>query len=102
MVEGARFSPDGNVIATGCSDGFIRIWSAGFGELIATIDRRINDDSFLEHVLFFAGWKKLAAVVTDGIMLYETANWRPLRLLDGSGEISAGRGKSEPAACLFS
>jgi WD40 repeat protein/tRNA A-37 threonylcarbamoyl transferase component Bud32 len=81
MVVGARFSPDGKVIATACFDQVLRIWDANSRGLIKFIRRGIDDPVAYVTFCFSPNGRILASASKDGVMLIDTSDWTVTRTL---------------------
>jgi WD40 repeat protein len=78
-VNDVRFSPDGSMIATTSEDGETRLWDAGSGELLLTLDHGGVG------VLFTDGGARLATAGNDGtVRIWDTAGGEELMKLAGN------------------
>ena len=80
-MVGARFSPDGKVIATACFDQVLRIWDVESRRLIKTIHRGIEDPIAYVSFCFSPDGRILASASRDGVMLTDTSDWTAGRTL---------------------
>lgn len=77
------FSHDGNYLATGCRDGYIRIWDTHNWNIITSIDSTFQELNFIsslqfsqnDSLLVIGGNKK-------GLLIYKTKNWQLIKQID--------------------
>jgi len=81
MVVGARFSPDGKIIATACFDQVVRVWDVESRRLIKSIGRGIDDPIAFVTFCFSPNGRILASASRDGVMLIDTSDWTVTRTL---------------------
>ncbi len=85
-VYSLSFSPDGELIATGCADGIVRVWRRGSVEpmhLLACSKAEVNEVAFSPDGLW------LAAACEDGLTrIWDTTDWSLRRELPIGGVIT--------------
>ncbi|MEW5856684.1 MAG: WD40 repeat domain-containing protein, partial [Cyanobacteriota bacterium] len=83
VVNSIGFSPDGKTLASGSSDGTIKLWEVATGKLLSTLT---GHDSSVFSVCFSPDGKTLASGSSDGtIKLWEVATGKALTTLTGHG-----------------
>ncbi|MGW8317442.1 MAG: WD40 repeat domain-containing protein [Bacteroidales bacterium] len=80
MVNTIAFSPDDKFLASGSSDGMIRIWDLESGKLRETID--IHDSASVNSLLFDQSGDRLISS-SDRIMIYNLKTGSIEKMLDG-------------------
>ena len=80
MINCVAFSPDDSYLASGSSDGMIRIWDLQSGELTETID--IHDSVTVNSLLFNPSGTRLISS-SDKIKIYDVNNKTTEMILDG-------------------
>jgi WD40 repeat protein len=84
MVQSVAFTPDSGLLATGSSDGIIRLWNVGDGQLIGPAMKvRIyageQDHGGVESVAFSPDGKILATASVSGVVqFWSVADHRPI------------------------
>lgn len=90
VVTCAAFSPDGISLATGYSDGMIRLWEVASGQVLATLEGHMDR---VDDVEFSPDGSRLVTASSDGpARLWEAASGEALVALRGhtSAVLSAG------------
>ncbi|MCO6042882.1 WD40 repeat domain-containing protein [Aeoliella sp. ICT_H6.2] len=82
MTPGARFSPDGQFVATACFDGLLRIWSVESRALVAQYDRGIPDDNVRLSFCYSPDGSTLATVTNEGIALLDAQTLRKKQIVE--------------------
>jgi WD40 repeat protein len=80
-VEDIHFSPDGQLLASGCADGVARIWQATSGQLVCELyghTRPITSVAFDKSGQFFA-----TGSADHTINLRNVSNWHEVRQIAG-------------------
>lgn len=80
MINTIAFSPDGSLLASGSSDGIIRVWDLISGELTEHID--IHDSVSVSEILFNNTGTKLISS-SDKIKIYDLKHRAVEMVLDG-------------------
>ncbi len=84
LVFGARFSPDGGMVASAGSDGAVRLWDARSGAQIACLN---GHNDAVSSVDFSPDGNRLASAAMDGVaLLWDVAARQPIRTLSAGGE----------------
>ncbi|MBI0297466.1 serine/threonine protein kinase [Streptomyces sp. PRKS01-29] len=100
-AQGMAFSPDGKTLATGNSEGEVRLWNVADRKAGATLGGRDSVGFPTHEVTFSPDGKTLAATSETGsVTMWDVAKHRRTRLLDGvnGGETVA----FSPDGTLFS
>ena len=80
-VTALTFSPDGKILASGDSDGIIKLWDVATMQNIATLDGHID---YIRCLAFSPDGKILASGNSDGtIKLWDVATMQNIATLDG-------------------
>lgn len=83
-VDGAAWSPDGNLVAGAAKDKTARVWNAATGALVATL--RGHTDA-VAKVAFSPDGRLLATAAADATLrLWNTADWTERALLRGHAD----------------
>jgi WD40 repeat protein len=93
-VTGLAFSPDGGWLAVGSEDGLVSIWeiSTGWKKQILP-----SPGKGVRQLAFSPSGRTMASVYEgSGIALWDTADWKRLRTMDGKGADVLGFSKKEP------
>jgi len=62
-VSSVSFTPDGTILASGCSDGIVRLWNVQTGDLVMKLEGHLKDVSNVE---FSSDGTLLASGSSDG------------------------------------
>jgi WD40 repeat protein/tRNA A-37 threonylcarbamoyl transferase component Bud32 len=75
-VYALTFSPDGDLIATACADGLVRVWSAADGTLLRPLRGGLGQ---VFAVAYDRAGRRLSAGGDDlKLVTWDTATWRPV------------------------
>jgi eukaryotic-like serine/threonine-protein kinase len=89
-INGVGFSPDGKTLATAGSDGTVKLWRAGSGELIRTLGRPQHQEPVIS-VAFSPDGKTLAAGGwANDIVLWDPDTGEPRLTLQGHAKAVTG------------
>jgi WD40 repeat-containing protein SMU1 len=84
-IETAKFSPDGNYLATGSSDGFIEIWDPQTGKLKTELEYQLDNALMLHsHSVTGVNFSKDSKMLCSGdlegnVKLFKLSNGKCLR-----------------------
>ncbi|KAM0180132.1 hypothetical protein ACHAPF_002666 [Botrytis cinerea] len=86
-VDSVTFLSDGTKVASGSSDGTIRLWDTATGESLQTFEGRsnsVNSTAFLRSITFSPDGTKITSCSSDGtIRLWDTATSELLQMFEG-------------------
>ncbi|KAK6608443.1 NACHT and WD40 domain protein [Botrytis cinerea] len=86
-VDSVTFSSDGTKLASGSSDGTIRLWDTATGESLQTFEDRsnsVNSTAFLRSITFSPDGTKITSCSSDGtILLWDTTTSELLQSFQG-------------------
>jgi len=78
------WSPDGRLLAAGCTDGNIHLWSAATGEPLAEMFCANLGD--VESIGFSSDGARIVSVATNEVHVWDASNGEQLHVIDCHGE----------------
>jgi WD40 repeat protein len=84
QIHGLAFSPDGQFLAAGCSDGQVRLWDAGTGALLRILKGK---GPWIASLAYSPDGETIAAGRLDGsAWIWEAATGEDLFIMEGHSE----------------